>query len=175
MSPTAPSAREDTTMTTTDQQHDSHRPRRLITVLSLLAIVAALIAAGYLASVAAQQWWQNRIDTWKQLDQDVLDTMPAEPTATASPDPGSGCLVEIGAAGTFPDRAEITCADDEPVTVIGDFRSGATNRYDPADAGGVERITVVGQQARVWMDDGDGSCLVISEGAPAQCEPTEGP
>lgn len=95
--------------------------------------------------------------------------------ALSALDPGSGCLVEIGAVGTFPDRAEITCADDEPVTVTGDFRSGTSNRYDPADAGGVAQVIVVGNQARVWMDDGDGSCLVVSEGAPAECEPTEGP
>lgn len=159
-------------MTTTDQQHDSRRPRRLIKVFSCLVIVAALIVAGCIAWVAAQQWWQNRVDAWEQ---DVLDAIPPAPTAIASPDPGSGCLVEIGTVGTFADRAEITCADDEPVTVTGDFRSGISNRYDPAEAGGVAQIIVVGDQARVWMDDGDGSCLVISEDAPAECEPTEGP
>lgn len=71
----------------------------------------------------------------------------------------------VDATGDHPTRAQIDCGDYITITLEGDFREGVTNEYNPADAGGVRTVLVMGDETRVWMERGNSACLIsYSEG-----------
>ena len=77
-----------------------------------------------------------------------------------------------------PTEAVIACGDD-PITLSGDFRDQTMNRYDPATARGVQRVMIVGREARVWTGecllthhlDADGTSACTPSGVNAPADP----
>lgn len=101
---------------------------------------------------------------------------PAVPTPTqiSQPEDDQACTVELDTTegAEHPDRATITCGDTER-TVGGDFRHQVSNDFDPASASGIQRVLIVGDSHRAWMDHPEGACVIAwQEGQPpVECEP----
>lgn len=69
--------------------------------------------------------------------------------------------VPVSTAGDeHSDRATITCGETER-EAAGDFDHRVTNSYDPARTGRIDRVLVVGDERRVWMEHLAGSCLIV--------------
>lgn len=101
----------------------------------------------------------------------VTETVAA-PTAIDRPDPLNSCTVDVRTTpgAEHPNEAVIACGDD-PITLSGDFRDQTMNRYDPATARGVQRVMIVGREARVWT----GECLLthdLDADGTSACEPS---
>lgn len=77
--------------------------------------------------------------------------------------------VETTEGSDHPVRARIACGTADPITVGGGFREKVTNSYDPGTAAGVERVLIVGDEARVWTE----TCFLafdMAAGDPVACE-----
>lgn len=103
----------------------------------------------------------------------VTETTAPVPTPTRidAPEPLESCTVslETTEGSDHPDRARIACGTEDPITVGGDFREKVTNAYDPGTAAGVERVLIVGDEARVWTE----ACFLsfdMAAGDPVACE-----
>lgn len=96
------------------------------------------------------------------------------PTQISQPADDQACTVELETTegAEHPDRATVTCGDTER-TVAGDFRHQVTNDFDPATASGIQRVLIVGDSHRAWMDHPEGACVIAwQEGdPPVECEP----
>lgn len=97
----------------------------------------------------------------------------ATPTQITRPADDQSCTVEVttSESAEHPDRAAVTCGETVG-EVAGDFRHQVTNRFDPAATGGIERVLVVGEEARVWMQHPEGTCLIVWQDGddPVTCE-----
>ena len=98
----------------------------------------------------------------------------ATPTDISHPDDNDVCTVAIERGvheGEAPDQANITCGEITRI-VSGNFSEKTTNRYGPES--GVASMNVVNNEARVWLHEDGGTCVVIfKEGdSPTKCIPT---
>lgn len=101
---------------------------------------------------------------------------PAVPTPTqiSQPEDDQSCTVELETSegAEHPDRAIVTCGETAR-EVAGDFRHQVANDFDPAASTGIQRVLIVGDSHRAWMDHPEGTCVIAwQEGEPpVECEP----
>lgn len=121
---------------------------------------AAVIAAAALALTGCAGAGEQQPATTQTAQDNQAQDAPS-PTRIDQPAPGESCTIALATTecAEHPDRATIECGD-ESRTVAGDFRHRVTNHYDPADTNGIDRVLVVGDERRVWMQRDASTCLI---------------
>lgn len=140
------------------------RPRRALPHVVAAAALTALALAGCASQTAAPS------------EETATPEAIATPTQILTPAPREACSAELTSSTgdeQAPDRATVTCGQNTK-TVAGDFRHKYTNSYDPDAAGSITQIIAVDDEVRVWLRDGEGTCLVLvtPEDPSAPCKPT---